>query len=314
MRRGLGFLLLMFFMMGGCPKKEDEISAPPPPPPPPAELLDELSAARSVYGEISPLNPPAEEVAVYQRYLAEAENALNRHDYPTALEKARMAHLEAERMYARLVYGDLLRRNPPPELTYHYRQNMQASEQAEAAGDLVKAVQAAQEARRQAQLAIEYLGQCMEKIKKELAEIKSELEKIYRADFDLIQEFWDVMDLVPSNDCNRLKARASELDAKVSRAKSSALYSDQTFVVSAPPDFIRQFGDPIMYAEVTSDGRLQNRLNKVPVGTRVKFIRCFFYSRTKTYYLVEDPRSGIRGWMGERYVWPERAAMSEGAK
>jgi len=70
---------------------------------------------------------------------------------------------------------------------------------------------------------------------------------------------------------------------------------------------LRMYGEPLMYAEITQDGYLKNAIAQMPPGTPVKFVRSTFYSRDKTFYLVEDSRTGVQGWMAEERVWPERA-------
>lgn len=300
-------LVVVGWLVCGCPQKKVT------PPPPPQELIDELAAAVAKYNEVAPLSPPAEEALAFAQLIAAAQAALQKADYPTALDKARRARLEAEKIHARLVYRDLEKLNPPPEVTYYYRQQMQAAEQAEAAGNIPQAIAAAQEARRQAGLGLEYMGQCIEKAKQNLAAIKTVLEVMYHPDYDLIKMFWDLNELLASGDCQKITAGVGDLQAKMEKAKSSTRITGGRFRVSAPPDFVEQYGQPRMYAEVTPDGRLQTVIGKVEVGNEVIFIRCLFYSREKTYYFVLDPVTGTKGWMGERYVWPERADRSQGS-
>ena len=59
---------------------------------------------------------------------------------------------------------------------------------------------------------------------------------------------------------------------------------------------------------MTPEG-LKGRLGRVGVGTRVNFIRSLMVSPDKTYYYVEDPGTGVKGWVAEERVWPERAAL-----
>ena len=99
----------------------------------------------------------------------------------------------------------------------------------------------------------------------------------------------------------------SELERRIKVAKANTITGERTFVVSSPPEFVRTYGDPIMYQEVTPKG-LKTEINRVPVGQPVIFIKSMMVSRATTYYFVEDPATGKKGWMAEERVWPERAS------
>jgi hypothetical protein len=89
--------------------------------------------------------------------------------------------------------------------------------------------------------------------------------------------------------------------------KGGSVEGELLFVVNAPADYIKQFGDPWMYGEVTPEGYLARRIVQVPVGTAVTFLRSMFFSRDKTFYYVREPKRGHEGWMAEERVWPDRA-------
>ena len=155
-------------------------------------------------------------------------------------------------------------------------------------------------------VALEFQKQCLEKTGEVLARLKQEIEVIYRPDYEMVALYWDAMEVVKERDCNRAQKMVEELKRMVEHAKLFTVGAERTFIVASPPEFVRVYGDPVMYEEVTPKG-LKGQLTRVPVGQRVIFIRSMLISREKTYYYVEDTRTGIRGWMAEERVWPEQA-------
>ncbi|HUT53819.1 MAG TPA: hypothetical protein VM658_10550 [bacterium] len=281
--------------------------APKKPAGPPQELVDEIGAAESVYHDLSALNPSDQNSASYRALIADAKGKLDAGDYKGAMAKARAAHLEAERLYARLVYAELEKYHPPTPLTYHYRQGLKSSDDAQKAGDIPGAIKAAQDAREQARLALQLQKQCMDDMAQRLAGLKNEIELLYKPNLDLILLYWDSMDSLPQLDCEKSKAMVNELARWVAQFKANTIAMQRVYYVNASFDYIKMYGDPYMYGEVTPDGKLKTRVDQVQVGQPLTFIRSMLFSRDKTLYFVEDQRNGVEGWMAEERVWPERA-------
>jgi tetratricopeptide (TPR) repeat protein len=298
--RGTSFILsaaLALALFGCQPKKP---KAPPP------ELLDRIAAAEAVFQQLSELSPDDDDASGYNAIISEARAALEAGDYRVSMDKAERAHLEASRLYARLAYRKLMEYNPPTPLTYHYRKEMKNSDDAEAAGDIDKAIEAAEAARRQAELAAELQKQCLTDSQKRLAALKTEVELIYKPDYDLVMLYWRAVESLPERSCEKTRELVNELDRRVTDVKENTLVQKKVLHVYASSEYIRTYGEPYMYAEVTDKG-LKNSINQIPVGTPVYFIRCVFLSKDKTYYYVEDSRNGVKGWMAEERVWHDRA-------
>lgn len=293
-------LLLAGALLVGCgPKK---------PAGPPQELLDELASLDQAYAALAPMAPTAEDSAKYQAAITEAKNALGQSNYSQAAEKAKLARLELARLEGSLYFRQLEQYNPDPPLTYHYRQQVKNSEDAQAAGKIDEAIAAAEEAKKQARLALNLQKQCMESVENELAQLKAEIETFYRPDLDIILLYWKAAGTLPNRKCEETRKAVADLRALVNRFKATTITYSKTFVVTAPPEFVRIYGDPIMFQEVTPEG-LKTRLARVQVGTKVNFIRSSLAAPDKTYYYVEDPNTGTKGWMAEERLWPERAAQ-----
>ena len=308
MRRSRLSLLVLILAFAGafwaCPEKK--------PQGPPQELIEEIDQAEKAFEQLSAYSLSPEETSDYYSLLKEARTLMSAGDYEKAMDRALRAELEAVRLHGRLVYQELLATNPPKSLTYHYRNYSKQSENAEAKGDIREALRLAREALRQASLALEYQKNCMDTVKADLERIKQELELLYRPDYELIQGYWDAVEALSSENCDQLSNRIKSLQQKLEFMKSTVISIDPLFTVSASDEYVKKYGQPWMYKEVTKEGYLSGRVNQVPVGTRVVFIRSLLFSRSKTFYYVEDTRNGIRGWMAEERVWPERARRAKG--
>lgn len=295
-----GAVILFVFLFSACAAKQ--------PPGPPQALLDEVAAVEKYYAELAPLAPTGEDSAQYNAAMQAVKDAMAQSNYAGAQEKARLARLEATRLGAALAERELEKYHPLPPLTYHYRQQMKLSEEAQAAGKIDEAIATAAEARKQASLALDFQRQCLADADKRLAQIKDEIERLYRPEFEMSQMYWKILAALPALDCERTRAMEDELANRVAQVKADTISVTPTFIVSAPSEFVRIYGDPIMFEEVTPKG-LKGQLRRVQVGTRVNFIRSLMVAPDKTYYYVEDPGTGIKGWMAEERVWPERAAL-----
>ena len=292
--------LLAAMVFAGCgPKK---LSGPP------QALLDEMASVEAAYAALAPQSPSAEDSAKYTAAMQAAKDALAASNYELAAQKTKLARLEVARLGAALNFRQLELLGPDPTLTYHYRQQIKLSEDAQAAGKMDEAITAAEEAGRQARLAVELVQQCVDEQAAKLASIRQEIEKLYRPELLIIQLYWKAMAAIPAHNCDQARQVTAELAERVKRFQDTTVGSNATFTISAPPEFVRIYGDPIMFGEVTPEG-LKTRLARVAVGTKVNFVRANLAAPGKTYYYVEDPNSGFKGWMAEERVWPERAAQ-----
>ncbi len=297
----LSSLLLALPLFYGCPDKKTE------PPPPPQELLDAMDAARSTYDRVSALAPDHDVLETYKKLMDQARQAMDRHDYDTALDKALRARLALERLHARLIYEELMEKyDPSSKLTYHFRQKMSRSQAEEKKGDLEAAIKAAVEARKQAELAVDYEKQCLEKGSERLAELKKQIENLYRPPFEIIELYWRARHLVDARECASLDLALDKIKRLVRQEKETMVYSYRRYEVHADDEYMKRYGKPAMFESVTSKG-LVKVINRVRPGKEVIFIRGLLYTPSRTYYLVKDPETGIKGWMAEERVWPERA-------
>ncbi len=281
--------------------------APKKPEGPPQELLDQKAKVESLYQEISgKYSHPKEQASDYLSLMEEARGLIEAGDYKEASKKLRQAELEGYHIYARLAYLKLQEYSPETSLTYHYRQHMKNSEEAEKQGDIEVAIEEAIEARKQAEYAIDLMEQCLDNARERLDELKHELESLYKPDWSMVALYWDAREALPEKNCARVRRMVQKLDKDIETTKRMTVTGRQTFIVTSSDQFVEKYGNPGMYEEVTPRG-LRNMVNRVAVGDRVVFIRSKMMSPETTYYFVEDPRTGIRGWMAEERVWPGRA-------
>ncbi len=277
---------------------------------PPAELTSAISEAEALFAKVSGKYALTDQQAApYRENIGRARQLMETGDYEKALAMAKTAQLEITLAWARRTNEELAGYNPPPTLTYYYRQNMLKSEEARKAGDLDGAIRFAAEAQDQASHAIEVQAGCIEVAREELRKIKGELEYMYRPAHEMELLYWEALDELPMKDCSRVQPKVDRLWAYINKAKAQTITQKREFTVTATPEFVRQYGDPIMYEKITPNGYLETRVNRVPVGFPVIFLNSMMFSRQKTFYYVEDPRAGVKGWMAERYLWPERAAL-----
>jgi len=275
---------------------------------PPQDLVNEIEAIESKYAETSAQYSPGSELtAEYQAAVSRARSALEAGDYKEAGKSAQDARVELAQLQAKLVYQNLLEYNPSNSLTYHYRKAMKDSEDAEEEGKIEQALAAAQEAYEQAELALELQEQCIEDAGKSLKGLKSELEQMYRPTWEMTELYWSAVDVLSDKDCARVRSTVERLVELIRERRETTIATSRSFIVTSPDEFIKIYGNPVMYAEVTPQG-LRGQVNRVRVGTRVLFIRSKWVSRDTVYYYVEDTATGTKGWMAEERVWPERAA------
>ena len=294
--------LLLGVWLSGCPKQDPFGDSPGPPP----HVVNELNAAEAAIQKADPLSPSADDLSVYESLFSEAQTAVAAGDYERAFDRAKRARLEAERVHARLLHRELQGLNPAAPLTYHYRDLMNKSLEAERGGDLDQAISLAREARRQAGLSLEFQRQCLASNQQSLERAREEIELLFRPDLRLIRTYWRAVELNSQNRCEETQAALRQLREMIDDFKRRNLFPDRMFTVQASPEFVARYGNPAMFESV-SDRGLVTQIHWVRPGTRVKFIRSKLFSPSVTYYLVEDPHTGRVGWMAEERVWPERA-------
>jgi|GEM_PF-3008913 len=297
----LSALLFAGLFFYGCPEKNVEPQGPPQP------LLDTMDAARSTYDKVSKTAPDREELADYKNYMDQARQAMDAGNYTKALEKARKARLVVERLHAQLVYEELMDRyDPSSTLTYHARELMSQSRSEEEKGNLEAAIKASVKAREQAELAIGYEKQCLEKASKRLKDLKEKVEKLYRPPFGAIELYWKADHEIDRKNCTEANKAMDLLEKVHQREKDTMVYSHRRYEVYASENYLRRYGKPAMFESVTPQG-LSKVINRVDPGKEVTFVRSLLYTPSRTYYLVKDPETGITGWMAEQRIWPERA-------
>jgi hypothetical protein len=295
--RGLAALILLVFLTA-CPEKK--------PAGPPPELVGEIAAAEAEFGQAGAYSPADSDTQKYKDLVAQAKSLMDGGDYPQAMTKAREAELEAVRLHGQLVYNELMKVNPAANLTYNYRMAEKKSEDAEKAGDLPGAIAAAREALDLINQVSHQQSACQQEATKTLEQLKKDIESTYRAPRPIENQYWDLKDAIPEGNCARINQMIYNLKKDLEYFRSTNLTTTQIFVVSAPQDYIKQFGEPWMYRQVTDQGYLNERLVQVRTGTPVTFIRSMMFARGKTLYYVRDNATGREGWMAEERVWPEK--------
>ncbi len=298
----LSALLFAGLFLYGCPQKNVEPEGPP------QSLVDTMDAARSTYDQVSKRAPDREELEDYKNHMDQARQAMDARNYSRAQEKARKARLVVERLHARLVYEELKERyDPSSSLTYHVRKQMALSRSEEKKGNIEAAIKASLKAREQAELAIGYEKQCLEKASKRLADLKEKVEKLYRPPLGAIELYWKAEHEIDKKSCTEAKKAMDLLEDIVWREKETMVYSHRRYEVHASEDYLKRYGKPAMFESVTPQG-LVKVINRVAPGKEVIFVRSLLYSPSRTYYRVKDPETGVTGWMAEKRIWPDRAA------
>ena len=97
-----------------------------------------------------------------------------------------------------------------------------------------------------------------------------------------------------------------DLKRKIDQEKRMSYTERKTFRVTASEEYIKRWGDPRVYKEITTDGKLREIVATVRPDTDVLFVRTELFSRGRTFYLVRMQTTGAQGWMAEQYVAPDR--------
>jgi hypothetical protein len=216
--------------------------------------------------------------------------------------------VDAEIAAAEAAYEDLMKLNPPSTMTFHYRTYMKEAEDAREAGDYEKALEAARKAKEQAKLARKARIQGLAELKRELEEMKPEIEHLFMPPLSLVDLYWDALETVEKYDYEKAKKLTEEFKFKLDQEKKMTYVETKYLTVTAPEEYIRKWGNPRVYGEITPEGKLSGKsiVATVAPHTEVMLIKTMMYSRYKTFYLVEIPGVGIQGWMAEQYLAPER--------
>jgi hypothetical protein len=296
---GWGMSMVLFLMLSACPKSN-------PPKPVPPELDERVKAAQAAFAQLAPYAPGEQDAAKYRQCLQQSGKLKEAGDYDGAIKQAKLAELAAVRLNGELVSRELQKFNPPLSTTYPYRQGLKKSEDAELAGDLAGALAGAQEALKLISTALNSQGDCLKTGGEDLADLKKQLELLYLPEYSLVLDFWDAADALAANNCDKLNQAMGTVRKKIEIYKRSTVSGGKTFTVTAPPEYLKQYGQPYLYGQVTKEGYLANRIGQVETGTVVVFVRCMLFSRDKTFYYVRDEKGGLEGWVAEERVWPDR--------
>lgn len=208
---------------------------------------------------------------------------------------------------AQAAYQKLLDLNPPQTLEYQSRVMLKQAEDALANKHYADAKATAEQAQQQAEMAYQARSQMIEDTKKRLEKTKAELELLYFPRLDLIAKYWETVDDLKQKKFDQAKALADSLEPNVAKEKQLNVSSTREVNVWAPDDDVRRFGWPRVYESVLSNCTLSNVVDTVEVGKRVSYIRLFLCSPQRTFYFIENPKTGKQGWMAERYLSTSRA-------
>jgi len=203
---------------------------------------------------------------------------------------------------AKSAYQELLSYNPPDPLTYHYRNFYTQAEQAKARGDYEKAYELAQKAEEQARLALQLWRGRIDEIGKKLAQAKEEIELLFPVNHNFIRRWWELKSKYEQRKYLEVEREVEKLLKDIEFEKKASLFPERTMIVTAPDEYLKRWGNVRIYEEITPEGKLRRIVERVPPGYKLKVIRINIYSPELIFYYVEDPMTGTRGWMLEKYL------------
>ena len=203
---------------------------------------------------------------------------------------------------ARAAYQQLLELNPPQTLEYTSRVLLKQAEDLAAKKDYTQAQAVADQALAQAMMAHQARSQMIEEMRKRLERCRNELELMYFPGLRLVKMYWEALDLLAAKDYDSARAVVDRLEPFIAQEKQLSFYDSRTATVWADEDDVRRFGHPRLYEKVLTDCTLNNVVDTVEPGKQVKYIRMLLCNRQRTFYQVENPRTGKQGWIAERYV------------
>jgi hypothetical protein len=205
---------------------------------------------------------------------------------------------------AKSSFDELMKYNPPETMTYNYRNLMSQAEEAKAKGNFEQATDLAKKAEEQALLSIQVIKEQLAKESDKLANVKAQIENLFPVNRNLVAKFWDLQGRLNNNDFSTLDPDIAALQKSIDQEKRLTMITDRYLVVSAPQEYVKQWGNVRIYKEVTPDGKLKDVVDSVSPGGRVKVLKVKLFAPDSTFYFVETG-SGSQGWMAEKYLSEE---------
>lgn len=208
---------------------------------------------------------------------------------------------------AETAYQKLMDLNPPQNLEYQSRVMLAQARQLLEKKDYAGARDKAAQAQAQAEMAFTARSQMISETRDSLAKSKAELEGMYLPGYTLIENYWSGLDALEKKSFDQAKTIADLLRANIAKEKQFSIAGRTVFTIDAPEDEVRRLGWPRLYQDVTAECALKEVVDTVEPGKQVNYLRMHLCNRQRTYYMVENPKTGLKGWMAERYVAPDRA-------
>jgi len=205
---------------------------------------------------------------------------------------------------AKSSFDELMKYNPPETMTYNYRNLMSQAEEAKAKGNFEQATALAKKAEEQAILSIQLIKDTLGKDTEKLADAKTQIEGMFPVNRNTVAKFWQFQGRLNNNDFGTLDPDVNALLKSIEQEKKLTMITDRYLVVSAPQEYIKQWGNVRIYKEITTDGKLKDVVDSVTPGARVKVLKIKLFSPDTTFYFVETG-SGSQGWMAEKYISEE---------
>jgi hypothetical protein len=205
---------------------------------------------------------------------------------------------------AKSSFDELIKYNPPETMTYNYRNLMSQAEDAKAKGNFEQATALAKKAEEQAFLSIQLIKDTLGKDAEKLANAKDQIEAMFPVNRNLVGKYWQLLGRLNNNDFSTLDADVNGLLKSIDQEKKLTMITDRYLVVSAPQEYIKQWGNVRIYKEITADGKLKDVVDSVTPGGRVKVLKVKLFSPDTIFYFVETGSSS-QGWMAEKYLSEE---------
>jgi len=207
---------------------------------------------------------------------------------------------------ANAAYEELMSYNPAEAQTYNYRNLMTQADQAKANGKLEDALSFATKAEEQARLTIQLIQGVMAKDREKLDSAKGQLEEMFPVNRNLVRKYWELDGRLKNKQVKELDADVENLLKAIEQEKRMTLIEARSLTVSAPQEYIKQWGNVRIYQEITPEGKLKGVVDTVAPGAKIKVVKIRLFSPGTTFYFVET-NLGVQGWMAERYLLGEEA-------
>jgi hypothetical protein len=208
---------------------------------------------------------------------------------------------------ARAAYDELMTYNPPETMTYNYRKLMSEAEQAKAKGDMAQAASLAKQAQEQAVLSLKVLRDMVAKFREKLDTARSEIEKLYPVNQNLVKKYWELEGRFNRRDLQGLDDDINALLKRIDQESKLTVTYERKAQVNAPQEYVKQWGDVRIYQEITPDGKLRGVVDTVGNGAKLRVIKIKLFAPESTFYFIETG-IGTQGWIAEKYL------ISEGSK